>query len=742
MPIKTSSKNKTVDSINSLISTINSLNNNGGTIEIKSGTYNITFPLLIPSNVRLKGIGKVVFKRMANIDAILLNKSDGVTGGYLANENIKIENILFDANNPTYSNNVTAVGFGHCTNIEIKDCTFINCATWHYIELNGCKDAVIQNCMFDKYTGTSEMVQFDGMYSSIVFPWFAPYDNTIGKNYKVINCKFVDSSGYRGITSAIGNHTFASGVVGENILVDGCYFENIGRCLKLDDYNGITITNNTARTVTTFIEFTPSDNDFGDIKIQNNKVYHNNMGAEPFGKSVYISTSTKRCYNVSILDNVFDGCATTGLDICVKNNCVISGNTITNCKINGMNLYGGDVFIVSNNNLKNNLGTDIAIGNNASIPVGLVNVNTNVFTSILQGTNVTSVKGANNIYSSSNIQGFNLSESSSNNKKDVSYSTSSIIALDENIGIYERDISTATTLTISSTNINAKLLGVAKKEFHFELILNVSNSATVTLPQTADYYPNGVFPTIDNGRHRLTYTIDNDGVVYCLGHMKTRLKPEKYVTNGLVLNLLGTTEMKTVGSDRYWSDTSTYTRDCLLSGFGTNPYDSTNKAYLFGLEGLDSNIVVPNANSTILKSSTGMTLQVKMKDIVQPTTSPYVNLIKTDTDALALYGDKTAGVIRIKSGTNARHNITYAEIASNVVTLVWNYGDSTLKYYHGNTFMGSLAMTAVFNWATMTLGLISNSNILQGKWQVLRFYNRPLTEAEIAQNVTSDAVFI
>lgn len=55
---------------------------------------------------------------------MLLNKADGVTGGYEANKNIRVENIIFDANNTDFITNTTSLAFGHCTNIEVINCGF------------------------------------------------------------------------------------------------------------------------------------------------------------------------------------------------------------------------------------------------------------------------------------------------------------------------------------------------------------------------------------------------------------------------------------------------------------------------------------------------------------------------------------------------------------------------------------------------------------------------------------------
>lgn len=207
------------------------LDSNASTIIFPSGTYLIRWAK-IPSNKHLIGYGA---KLITDDNIIFANKADGVTGGWLANKDITIEG--FDVSAPTPTN-CTPFGFGHATNINIKDCVFHDIKTWHFIEFNSCKSCTVDNCYFYNYGtaagGFSEMIQLDYALNTGVFPWFGPYDETPTQDTKIVNCSFIGTPEIinGAIPAAIGNHTSANTykIIGTEIA--NCYFENMGACLK------------------------------------------------------------------------------------------------------------------------------------------------------------------------------------------------------------------------------------------------------------------------------------------------------------------------------------------------------------------------------------------------------------------------------------------------------------------------------------------------------------------------------
>lgn len=207
------------------------LDSPASTIIFPQGTYLIQWAK-IPSNKHLIGYGATV---TTNGNIIFANKADGVTGGWDANKNITIEGFEVMAPNPL---NCTPFGFGHATNVTIRDCIFHDIKTWHFIEFNSCKSCTVDNCYFYNYGttagGYSEMIQLDYMLEEGVFPWFGPYDQTPTQDTKITNCSFIGTPSLisEKVPSAIGNHTSSTEwkIIGTEIA--NCYFENLGSCLK------------------------------------------------------------------------------------------------------------------------------------------------------------------------------------------------------------------------------------------------------------------------------------------------------------------------------------------------------------------------------------------------------------------------------------------------------------------------------------------------------------------------------
>lgn len=207
------------------------LDSGKGTVVFPPGNYIVTWAR-IPSNTHLIGYGASL-TTTGNI--IFCNKSDGVTGGWVANQNITIEGFDFHAEN---AGQCTPCGFGHMTNLTIKNCTFHDIRVWHFIEINSCKTSTIDNCKFWNYGttagGFSEMVQLDYMDSEGVFPWFGPYDKTINQDIKITNCTFLGTPSLisGNVPAGIGNHSSDGVLRIYDVDIANCYFEGLAEGLK------------------------------------------------------------------------------------------------------------------------------------------------------------------------------------------------------------------------------------------------------------------------------------------------------------------------------------------------------------------------------------------------------------------------------------------------------------------------------------------------------------------------------
>lgn len=230
----------------------------------------------VPSNTTVFAKkGSVTLRALDNV--FFINKSDGVTGGYNANENITITGFKFDCVN----RGMTAVAMGHANNIAIYNNHFENIAYWHFIEINGCGNVLITGNDFRNYnpdqnSNGSEMIQLDYMLNNEVFPWFGPYDKTFDRGIFITDNYF--SNGYvpknPGSNCAIGSHTGESewGYEPHDVIIANNNFYLVGYALKFCMLVGAVIANNVADMVCGFY-FAAAGGRFAFINITNNSAY-------------------------------------------------------------------------------------------------------------------------------------------------------------------------------------------------------------------------------------------------------------------------------------------------------------------------------------------------------------------------------------------------------------------------------------------------------------------------------------
>lgn len=203
-------------------------------VKISKGNYALDRCIYIYSNTTLNATGST-FRYPLNFLKNGYNNSASSAKGYSGSENITVVGGVWDMN-VAYSNanstnpRVThsTFRFGHCRNIKVKDCVFINNYNCHDIELGAVDNAVITNCIFKNdrdvnklYTeGGKEAVQIDSAISG-AFPYFPSYDYTPSKNITIKNNKFVNK--FRGV----GSHHAVIGNTYDNISVHNNTFQNI-----------------------------------------------------------------------------------------------------------------------------------------------------------------------------------------------------------------------------------------------------------------------------------------------------------------------------------------------------------------------------------------------------------------------------------------------------------------------------------------------------------------------------------
>lgn len=336
-------------------------------IVFPAGTYYLhSSNVKIPSNKHLIGYGaKIIGDNDAtNQRNCFINKSDGITGGHEANENIIIEGFDFSS----IMDNVTAfttVALGHCNNCRIFNCTFHDIPMFHFIEINSSKSIYIDNCYFYNYGSTkgtiNEMIQLDVAVNSDTFPWFGPYDEATDDDIHISNCSFIGNDVYSEMAgnftpyepSCIGNH-YGGDLVHRNIFIDNCYAERVGCLVKLLGSQKVNITNNQVYNARGAVFFL---NDWNSITVANNI----------FVGSLYDNNTSSRGVAMLNLGGTHQNARITGNHLRAFNygvtpqgeNVLVSNNNIRQCKCGIRTGYAANFTNILNNEIAGSTHQDI-----------------------------------------------------------------------------------------------------------------------------------------------------------------------------------------------------------------------------------------------------------------------------------------------------------------------------------------------------------------------------------------------
>ena len=189
----------------------------------------------------------------ANINILFMNakpldNDDCNIFGYNGRSNIVIDGGIIDC--------ISAFCLCHGKNITIKNVTFKNCSSSHYIQIGACKNVKIQNCKFIGTTSKTpdrnyvEFVQVDSMTYAGQPYWSSTsniYDNTVNDGIEIDNCEFVKGVGdYNFMYTCIGSHSNDNNALNKNITIKNCKFTGYSnRALTINRMKNVTIDNNT-----------------------------------------------------------------------------------------------------------------------------------------------------------------------------------------------------------------------------------------------------------------------------------------------------------------------------------------------------------------------------------------------------------------------------------------------------------------------------------------------------------------
>lgn len=183
------------------------------------GTYIVSLPIYIPSEVTIYCEPGAVFLRSSNMTTMFTSAGDTTTTGYDGIHDVTIYGATFDTNGDTYTTACTSLGIVHAKNILIENCQFIrHTVSWHQIEFSAVKYGKIINCYFDANdTGeNTETIQLDAPREGGSWPWDnASLDGTPCKYIEISGCDFYNGG------VAIGDH----GGNSEYINIHDCTFD-------------------------------------------------------------------------------------------------------------------------------------------------------------------------------------------------------------------------------------------------------------------------------------------------------------------------------------------------------------------------------------------------------------------------------------------------------------------------------------------------------------------------------------
>ena len=367
--------------------------NKHGIIYLRKGTYTPTSSLRIPSYTRLIGLGEVIIGTTdANVNALMINRSDGVTGGYSANHDIIIDNIIFHGQN-RLSDPITLLAFGHCTNVIIRNCIFKELHVWHMIELNATANTIIENCRFYNYGMTarpdgtyaaSEAIQLDCSGESQAFPWFGPYDKVPCKNIEIRNNEFWNCGAPKSKVACWGNHSFYDGVRTEYVKFNNNIISECDVCMKLSDFVHVEVSGNRMWKVRMGIWTENKLNECQGLFVTRNH-FKGTWWTDQEERFVSINPegnmAGKKFARVIIVDNTIIDAATHAIGM-TANDVVIANNVFRDIYKNGIYIYGGWSINISNNSFyecgqENQARGAIVVGGNDQLITQFVIINAN-----------------------------------------------------------------------------------------------------------------------------------------------------------------------------------------------------------------------------------------------------------------------------------------------------------------------------------------------------------------------------
>lgn len=339
-------------------------------IYFPEGTYKVTQPIRVEKNTLIECHPKAIIKRMGGYShrVLFINGEMGnfdYSSNYNGDGNIHFKGGTFDLNTKefplnTVNSNISCFSFLHAKDCSFAEITIQNGQNGHYFQIASCKNVTITNSIFKNQYHTHltsydfETIQVEEG-TSISFPDFGSYDDTISKDVFVTNCVFEN------VIRGVGNHSFPRDIDGlspirrsKNLQVKDCTFTNlIGSALFLEAYDNVTVEDNT-------IEQVSKENGIYLYYTTNSKIKDNTLKSVGL-HGIHLKYSMKN----KVIDNfitdvsINESGSFSGIRIDFSNDNTLNGNVLTGTSIFNYAMYFTDS---SNNKIKdfdyiNGIGT-------------------------------------------------------------------------------------------------------------------------------------------------------------------------------------------------------------------------------------------------------------------------------------------------------------------------------------------------------------------------------------------------
>ena len=212
---------------------------NPTTVKLAQGTYDISTPIYLHSNVNLDLEGVVLRYTASSNNMVQMDRTKVNVKGYTGVSNVKISGGTFVGND---SITQTMVRIAHGKNIEFNGSVFEGGGCAHQMEIAAIDGLTLKNCEFKDANPITnekaEAVQFDVPASTYVFGGIE-LDGTPMKNVSITGCTF------KNVKRGVGTHSMIVGYYHRNIDISNNVFENVdGECIAALNYVNCTISGN------------------------------------------------------------------------------------------------------------------------------------------------------------------------------------------------------------------------------------------------------------------------------------------------------------------------------------------------------------------------------------------------------------------------------------------------------------------------------------------------------------------